>query len=273
MGVEQVCLACGQPDFAVLSGIEAGLFRCASCGTRFVEDFCQHDADTKFFSQDYINEKNCWLFEDYREPALRKIRQVLEKYAAGKKCWLDVGCATGKIFDVCAMDGMELITAVEPSCFGAARVRSLYPNVEVMTGDIDTVVLPQAGYDLCTVLDTLYFHPHPQTLLHKVSEALSLGGILICEVPNYNWLRLVGRVSTRGSHWKAYYDRAAIINVICANGYEILGTDHNVGNVQKSVKGVVSLVIYGLTRILYMATLGKVDLVPKLIVVACKVAG
>ena len=269
MKTDRMCIACG--SHAISAFGTTSLFKCDACGTLLVEDYDQHLSENSLsFENDYIHAGNRWLFEDYREPALKNISALLKRHDTGWRKFLDIGSATGHLFRYYKFSEMGKVTAVEPSRYGCELIRKAYPFVEVKEGDIDAIPLEHEGYDVVTIFDTLYFHPSPAALLKRVREALIPGGLLICEVANYRWLDLIGRVSSRGTLWRAYYSREAIRDVIRLNGFDIVEVSHNIGNVPQGLKGVVNRLAYFMTRTLYVLSGGKWDWLPKIIIVAKK---
>ena len=267
--INRVCIACGSHEISDLA--TANLFKCKACGTLMVADYDQRLRENSLkFESDYIHSGNLWLFEDYREPALKNIAALLKRHDTGWRKFLDIGSATGHLFGYYRFSEMDRVTAVEPSRYGCELIKKTYPFVEVRVGGIDAITLDSEGYDVITIFDTLCLHPRPIDLLKKIREALANDGMLICEVPNYQWLDLVGRIRPKGSLWRVYHTREAIREVIRLNGFDIVEVSHGIGNVPKGLKGLVNRFAYFMMCGLYAISGGRLDWVPKIFIVAKK---
>ncbi|RMG21046.1 MAG: methyltransferase domain-containing protein [Methanobacteriota archaeon] len=259
------CRVCNKELF--IRSDEKRLLICENCNARYRLNVIKNDVG--FFKNDYISRENYWLFEDVRKVALQKINKIILKYRPTPKQWLDVGSATGYIYQICSLPA-ETKVSIEVSSNGAKRIQKMYPDVRVINSDIDSASLEGYSFDLCTVLDTIYFHPEPKKFMHKIYTYMQKGGILICEVPNYQWLHLVGRTEEGGTHWKIYYCRKTIVELLSKVGFDYLETYDNIGNVPHGIKKIINYSAYYFGRSIRKITLGKIDFVPKIIVVAKK---
>ncbi len=240
---------------------------CQSCGTRVIIT-PPEKSEQEFFEDDYISEENTWFLQNYREAAFIRISQILKIHDTGWHTFLDIGSATGHLFKFYPFEKMRRVTAIEPSRFGVRMIKDRYPFVEAVQTDIDNIDFSAKSFDAVALLDTLIYHKEPRALLARIHRWLAPDGIFICEVANYTWLNLVGRVKTSNTYWKSYYDRRAFLNVLKENSFKPIAVYNNVGSVPSGLKGIVKKVVYTATFALHRITFGQLDIVPKIIVAA-----
>jgi SAM-dependent methyltransferase len=127
--------------------------------------------------------------------ALARQRQRLERHFAGPGRLLDVGCATGQFLSHMREAGWE-VTGVEFSPHAAAFARQQY-GLDVRTGTLENVVLPEASIDVVTMWDVLEHVPDPKGTLKEIARILRPGGLLVVSTPNPTSLE----ARLFGPHW------------------------------------------------------------------------
>ncbi len=140
---------------------------------------------------------------------------------------LDVGCGKSVFLKLAAQHYDA--TGVELSADAAAHVRDVL-KLPVLTGDLLSVELPDAAFDVVTLWDVLASLRAPATALARISGALRPGGRLVLTVPDVeSWcFRL-----TRG-WWPLlippinlfYFSRQSIECLLDRAGLRITGWSH-----------------------------------------------
>jgi len=108
------------------------------------------------------------------------IDQILNAAGVTEGCRvLDVACGTGVLFEDYLRRGVTRITGVDLSPQMARIARRKYPqsHVEVLCGDIETVVLPPV-FDCCVVYNALPHFPDPARLIARLAQFVVTGGRL-----------------------------------------------------------------------------------------------
>ena len=245
---------------------EKHLTKCYRCGC-FINTLFKTDKVYDFFLEEYISKDNLWLFEEARDLALNNIVKLLKKYSPNPKSMLDIGSATGRLFEFYDIRNISKVTVVEPSKFGCERIKRKYPSVEVISKPIEEVDIKPNSYELITILDTLYFCFSPYIVLKKVYSGLSKNGLLLIEVANFNWQRITRKI---GKYYYTNYTRDSLIKVLDLHGFKVIGNDSNIGNIPSFGRKLLHLTIFNFTKALYFLSSKKIDIVPKIIVIATK---
>ncbi len=68
--------------------------------------------------------------------------------------------------------------------------KRLYPNLEVIQGDIQEIDFPDESFDVVTATAVMEHVPRPEKVLGEVKRVLRPGGIVIVTVPDPFWERV-----------------------------------------------------------------------------------
>jgi SAM-dependent methyltransferase len=101
---------------------------------------------------------------------------------------LDAGCGTGGMSS--AMERLATVTGLDlfPQALEFCRTRGLE---RLVAGTVEAVPFAEASFDAVVSLDVLYHAAvtDDQSAVHELVRVLRPGGVLIVNLPAYNWLR------------------------------------------------------------------------------------
>jgi predicted TPR repeat methyltransferase len=97
---------------------------------------------------------------------------------------LDVGCGIGLFLKVARERGWD-ICGVEPNVAAQTFTRDDLP---ILSGTLETVVLPSQRFDLITIWDVLAHVRNPLQLLAKTRELLAENGAVLVKTPNRTYM-------------------------------------------------------------------------------------
>jgi len=173
------------------------IWRCETCGLLFV--FPQPNVETAHssFQSTYFagaSSASARLdleFDQWRRPALGLISNILKEQKNQGRL-LDVGCAGGALFDFFC-DGSWTLVGVEPSRLAYERAKARFSdklNVTLHNMYLTDIALSNDGFDVITVLESLYYMPTPQHDLKVIQGLLKSDGVLAIEIPSFQYQRL-----------------------------------------------------------------------------------
>jgi len=186
------CLLCGGEDTRVVSRGKgpAQLVRCCRDGLVFLNPRPPAASLREFHSR-FVRADNLELFDRHRREILRREAEAVKQLVAGGNL-LDIGCGTGVFFDYFPLDSWQLF-GVDTAALGVQQSRK-NPGARVFQGSLAEAQFPSHFFDVVTVLDTLYYTPHPRAELREVRRILKEDGLLAVEIPGltYTFLRAKG---------------------------------------------------------------------------------
>lgn len=218
---EARCVVCASPearpvgrgrDFEYASGPdEFDYVACAGCGHVYLRNRPVPEELPRIYPPEYGN------YEAARSEALtfrvkawldaRALRRLAAD-AGGARRILDVGCADGRLLDVCraALPAAEVLHGVEISERAAEGARA--KGYAVSIGTIDEVELAQSGYDLVFLQQVIEHVYAPDRVLEKLAGALAPGGLLVLDTPTPECLdyRLFHRRYWGGYHIPRHFN-------------------------------------------------------------------
>lgn len=142
-----------------------------------------------------IEEDHFWF--EARETLL--LKRVAHLDPAPRRV-LDLGCGNGRFLTAMAIRGAET-AGIDAYPGGLERALQRTPAALLMTGDITRTPLPDASFDLISLLDVLE-HVPPGPLLGEVRRLLAPGGRLLVAVPAFQ--SLWSQVDVDAGHRKRY---------------------------------------------------------------------
>lgn len=120
-----------------------------------------------------------------RQRMLRRLLAMIPRRPPGRL--LDVGCGGGYLLALARAAGWE-VAGVDPSTKACALARSRW-EIEVQAVPLEESVLPEASFDVVTLINVLDQAPHPVRLLGAARRALRPGGLLVARIPNGDFHR------------------------------------------------------------------------------------
>lgn len=172
------CPGCLSPDsqtYCIVAG--HALRACRICATIFTASLPyagdEHDYDA------YYDEGNLAVpaFVDRR---LEEIVGTFDRYRRSNR-WLDVGCGAGALLRAARREGWEA-TGTEVAPQPAHRLRS--EGFEVLLGDASALDLPEAAFDVVSLVEVIEHVPNPDAQLAAAASALRVGGALYVTTPH-----------------------------------------------------------------------------------------
>jgi SAM-dependent methyltransferase len=172
------CPACLQLDsrsVGAADGFEMAL--CRRCRTLFTAQL-----PTAMESLDYdayyhaVNLK----VPDFILERLGEVVASFEEYRQLGR-WLDVGCGAGTLLQAARNRGWAVV-GTEVSVGAAAAVRA--EGFDVRVGALDTLDLPEAGFDVVSLIEVIEHVPDPRQLLSDAARLLRPHGALYLRTPH-----------------------------------------------------------------------------------------
>jgi len=177
--------------FRVVRCVQCGLLRQDPRPTRAMMDF--------YYPPEYepysvaIDAESSSLRRFDRRYGMSKRQRAIERFCAGGRL-LDIGCATGNFLHEMARSGRWQVEGVEPNT-EAARYGRAHFGLTIHTGELTTVELPTASYDVITMWNVLEHLHDVMATLRIVARLLKPSGWFVFSIPNLrSWdCRLFGK--------------------------------------------------------------------------------
>jgi 2-polyprenyl-3-methyl-5-hydroxy-6-metoxy-1,4-benzoquinol methylase len=231
---EMPCLFCGVDEERVR--FRDGRYRvveCARCGLVYVnprlpterlhemyqDEYWNSDRAKEFGYAQYLSEADNYL-RTYRRRAT-----IIDTYKAQPGRVLDVGCAAGFFLKVCHDKGWETagIEIARPMIEYAEQDLDL---TDMHRGDLLSVDLPDASFDVVTMWDVIEHLEEPGKHLERAHALLKDDGILVLETQNVDsrFAKLLGR---RWQHYKHeehlyHFSPHTLTRLLGLTGFEVL---------------------------------------------------
>jgi len=274
------CAVCGGRDAEVFIRGPGPLdfVRCRNDGLLYMNPRPAAGAVRKFHAN-FVRAQNLQVF-GYRREILQREAAAIKRLKQGGKL-LDIGCATGAFFENFQDSAWELY-GIDSSPLGLEIARARY-NAELVCGAFSETNYPSEFFDVVTVLDTLYYVPHPRTDLLEAYRILKPGGLLAVETPGcrYSLCRAKGPVSRvldgtwmggfTGS-WHLFYFTPRSMNILLESaGFHVISVlpeQASLGRV--GLERFLSEVHFSVAKLLFRATAGRVSIAAKELYLAVK---
>ena len=188
------CSLCGadepQPWLTLsdrFSGQTFSLSRCDRCGLIYSADRPSMDELPDYYPQDYeayqqpeteMSSSQVWHSNRMWEMQV----DYIEKFKPSRGQLLDVGCATGEFLNIARKRGWQVhgLELIEQT----AQIARQRHGIQVDTGRLETVNLPENTFDLITMWDVLEHLPDPLASLQHCCRLLRESGVIVFSIPN-----------------------------------------------------------------------------------------
>jgi len=133
--------------------------------------------------------------ETYRDALRGKVGTILSSFVGflpRQGTILEAGCGTGHWVAALRARGYDC-TGIDFSAETIEKVRELFPDLPVITGDVRSIESPDgyyAGYNSLGVME--HFEEGPEQVIHEARRVLKAGGTAVFSVPYFNPLRKFG---------------------------------------------------------------------------------
>lgn len=208
--------------------------RCRGCGHHHLREVPEPSELGRIYPAHYGN------YEAERSEALtfrvkawldRRWLRALGRLAPPPRAVLDVGCADGRMLELCRAvhPGLERLEGVEISEQAARAARARGHRVRV--GSIEDLELPEAAYDLILLQQVIEHLYAPDRACAKLARALRPGGLVVLETPTTDCLdfRWFHRRHWGGYHFPRHFHlfSEASLRALCERaGLEWVQTSH-----------------------------------------------
>jgi SAM-dependent methyltransferase len=177
------CRLCGAKGLTIsLHNETTDLLKCDECGVCFMDPMPDSVSMVKHFRNDYITDEVHLekIYGEARKAALQLIAKVVHRRKKGGRI-LDVGCAGGyflnRYFDSAKWEKF----GIEPSRYALRRAAAR--QITTYEGEVGSVQLPEASFDVITMAGVLPYFREPRRELRLLQRALKPGGIGVIELP------------------------------------------------------------------------------------------
>jgi len=160
--------------------------RCQGCHAH-VQIPLPNPADVEaFYRQRYYEKFGAAEASPARQAMLRLLLEKIPRLPPGRL--LDVGCGAGHLLALARSAGWE-VAGVDPSPSACAMARQEY-GIEVQAAFLEAADLPEAAFDVVTLVNVLDQAPNPVRLLETVRRTLRPGGLVVVRVLNSDFHRM-----------------------------------------------------------------------------------
>ena len=203
----------------------ADIVRCPACGHMQVAEFPAEQTLEEGYGE--VSEA-AYLDEEagQRATAARALDRI-ERHTEGPGAICDMGCWAGFLLSEAQRRGWEA-TGVEPSRFAARLARERF-GLDVRTGTLATVDLPERAFDCVVMGDVIEHLPEPGAALDRVAGLLRPRGVLYLALPDAGSAVARRRGARGGSVLPThvqYFTRSSLGRLLAAHGFgvEWMGT-------------------------------------------------
>jgi len=155
----------------------------------------------------------------------RRIELVKKINPSGRL--LEIGCGRGYFLSLAQKNGFT-VQGIEIAPYAARYARKEF-NVDVQTGDMEKMQIPDAKYDVITLWHVLEHFYNPVAVLRKVYNMLDENGFLLIEVPNLNSIKFcLANDSNRwvgGNHPRyhlSFFTKSSLARILLHSGFRYI---------------------------------------------------
>jgi SAM-dependent methyltransferase len=231
----------------------------------------REEDQTQHFAAEWTEAQSAFLLEDYRVRNLKRIAGWILDRHPSPGAILDIGCSYGALLAQFPETWRRV--GVEPSSHACQMARMRLPGGEILPGSLASVSLPENAFDVITMVDTIYYLPHPVRDLTRLSGLLKHDGMVLIEAPNfinrfqvYKWLR---RSFPRS--WMYFFTPSYLEKVLRKAAFQVvdlLYLPSNLINDQFLWKRQLAWTEFFFLRSLKGISLGKLDYIPHFVLIA-----
>jgi 2-polyprenyl-3-methyl-5-hydroxy-6-metoxy-1,4-benzoquinol methylase len=198
------CPICAETSYRKIHTLKnGGLIGCKNCGTVLFVPRPNSDELKAFYNAQQYRENfdtSSMVGAGFAQHRYESLCDVLERFdvqtsSKSNRRLLDVGCGTGDFLKVAQRDGWQ-VTGTELSTTAAEKIASRL-NIPIMTGEITSLQLPEASYDLITSYHVIEHLIEPLAMLRRLYQLISNEGAVFLETPNIDSLG----ARLRGAEW------------------------------------------------------------------------
>lgn len=167
----------------------------------------------------YEAEDTHWWYVSLHSLILQQMPRMMRKLRI-----LDAGCGTGRLLQLLSATSAIEGCDVSETALSLCRKRGL---TAITHTDLNRVTLEHDRYDVITSIDVLYHREVKDdgAVLREMYSALKPGGLLILQVPAYEWLR---SRHDDAVHTGRRYTRPKIEQLVTSCGFTIEKTTYRV---------------------------------------------
>ena len=159
--------------------------RCWGCDARVATPLPDSGDLEAFYREQYHAIFGAAESSPRRHAMLRLFLERLPRRPPGRL--LDVGCGAGHLLALARGAGWE-VAGVDPSAAACTIARGKY-GLHVQAEPLETASLPNAAFDVVTMVNVLDQAPDPIRLLEAAHSVLRPGGLLMARIPNGDFHR------------------------------------------------------------------------------------
>lgn len=156
-----------------------------------------------------------WWYAGLHELIVRRVAR--EQLRLGRPLEiLDAGCGSGRLAELLRPFGRVVGCDCSERALAHARGR----GVEVFVADLNDADLGEARFDVVTAIDVLYHRAirDDRAVVQRLARALRPGGLLILNLPAYEWLR---SRHDRAVHTRQRYTRSTLLPLLTGSGLSV----------------------------------------------------
>ena len=274
-GWEEIdCILCGGKSPTAIFWPDAGrgdIVRCRHCGLVFRTPRRLEQSVGQDFTEQWTESRSLFSLMHYREKNLRRIaRWVLDHHPAPGSV-LDIGSSYGTLLGMFPESWVRV--GIEPSGTACRVARERLPGAQIVNSLLGEASLPDASFDVITLVDTVYYLPYPLRDLMRVKHLLKPDGMLIIEAQNfanrgyvYRWLK-----HPFSDTWMYFYTPATLKKILGEVGMKVKASfslpGHQVG-AKRRLARFLTWTEYYLTESISKISAGRVNFMPHFVLVA-----
>ena len=205
--------------------------RCKGCGLVYLNPRPTRRALKEYYPADYYPVPGGRETPEALSVARGLLKRVEAIAPGANLSILDAGCGTG-LFLKLARDRGHDVRGIEPGDAAVNYGRRVY-GLPIDHGTLESVDLPENGFDVVTMWHVLEHMPDPVSALRIVCRALKPGGTLLFGVPNFGSMEasLFGRrwFSLDAPRHLVHFDPETARQAVQAAGFESERIVHSPG--------------------------------------------
>jgi SAM-dependent methyltransferase len=161
--------------------------RCSQCAVEFLHPQPTPEVLNAIYSANYFlgdseGIAQSEVFRQKHRTAEMYVRQILTVTGGRKGALLEVGCGSGEFLGAALEQGFQ-VKGIEISEHAAATANSRLGATAVQCGDIESVSLRPAEFDIAVFSDVIEHVRDPHAFMRRVHYCLRPGGIVFVVTP------------------------------------------------------------------------------------------